>query len=77
VYLKNNIMHAFNTKTKQPSVKTNIKQLIKFIISLTIARNTDRRVVVQNGTFSSIAEDTKVYPSAFIKAYRKNLAQAK
>jgi len=54
-------MHSFNTETKQPSVKTNTKKLIKFIISLTIARNTDRRVAVQNGTFSSIAEDTKVY----------------
>ena len=44
---------------------------------MTIARNTDRRVAVQNGTFSSVAEDTKAYPSAFIKAYRKHLAQAK
>jgi hypothetical protein len=53
-----------------------MKQL-KFIISLTIAINTDRRFAAQNGTFSPVAEDTKVYSSAFIKTDRKHLAQAK
>lgn len=35
-----------------PSVKTNMKDLILFIFTLTIARNTNRMVSLQNGTFS-------------------------